>query len=287
MFLQKDMMLFSFLDTRLDGWPLMDNPLWTAAICLCYIYFAKVLGPKLMEKRPAFELREMMMVYNAFQVLFHILLLWEVGRCGWFTGKFSYLCEPVDFSNDPSALRIMRAGYMFFISKYVDMIDTVFFVLRKKSNQISFLHVTHHGLVPFLCYPMTRFVPGGNTVVGAIFNSLEHVLMYFYYLVTAMGPRFQWFLKWKKKITAFQISQFVIVSLHSFRLLFVECGYPIVFTYWIVIWEVFFLFLFINFYTKTYKPKKKTEAVEINANYATSKNNNDYLKSDDVTRKRK
>lgn len=153
------------------------------------------------------------------------------------------------------------------------MIDTVFFVLRKKSNQITFLHVAHHGLVPIICYPMTRFVPGGNTVVAAILNSLEHILMYFYYLITAMGPRFQWFLKWKKQITTFQISQFVIVSLHSFRLLFVECGYPIVFTYWIASWEVFFLFLFVNFYRKTYNTKKKSEVIELNGKCASSKRN--------------
>jgi hypothetical protein len=132
---------------------------------------------------------------------------------------------------------------------------------------------------------MTRFVPGGNTVVGAIFNSLEHILMYFYYFITAMGPRFQWFLKWKKQITAFQIIQFVIVFLHSFRMLFVECSYPIFFSYWIAVWEVFFLLLFINFYSKTYKPKKKIEAVEINENYVASKNNNGYWISGDATRK--
>ena len=31
-----------------------------------------------------------------------------------------------------------------FYTKLVDLLDTIFFVLRKKSNQISFLHVYHH-----------------------------------------------------------------------------------------------------------------------------------------------
>ena len=189
----------------------MDNPLWTVMICLLYIYFARVFGPRLMKNRSVFQLQEIMMIYNCFQVFFKIMILWEVGQCGWFTGKFSFFCQPVDFSNDPSALRITRAGYyfyfeclhdllsffqiltvlgyFFYLSKYFDMIDTVLFVLRKKWNQITFLHVTHHGIVPLLFYPLIRFVPGGNTVVGIIFNSFEHICMYSYYLVSAMGPR--------------------------------------------------------------------------------------------------
>jgi len=98
------------LDRRMDGWPLMDNPLWTVGICMCYFYFVKVLGPKLMENRPAFELRVVLMVYNAFQVGFNFWLFWEVGQSGWFYGKVNYLCEPVDYSSDATALRLIRAG---------------------------------------------------------------------------------------------------------------------------------------------------------------------------------
>ena len=134
------------------------------------------------------------------------------------------------------------------------MLDTVFFVLRKKTNQITFFHVIHHGIVPLLFYPLMRFVPGGNTVVATLFNLLEHVFMYAYYLVSAMGPRFAIILKWKKLITAFQISQFVTVSILCFRtILFVQCDeYPIIFTCWIAGSTLFFLCLFISFYRQTY-----------------------------------
>ena len=243
-------------DTRLDGWPLMDNPLWTVAICLSYIYFAKVWGPRFMEKRPAFELRGLLICYNVFQVLLHAFLFWEgVGISGWFTGKFNFRCEPVDYSNDPSALRIMFVSYLFFLSKYVDMLDTIFFILRKKLNQVTVLHLIHHGLVPFISFPVIRYASGGSTLICGCFNSLEHVIMYTYYLAAVMGPRFQWFLKWKKQVTACQISQFVIVALHSFQQLFVECGYPITLSYWIAGTEVFFFCLFVSFYRKSYKHK--------------------------------
>ena len=135
------------------------------------------------------------------------------------------------------------------------MLDTVFFVLRKKTSQITFFHVIHHGLVPLLFYPLMRFVPGGNTVVAILFNLLEHIFMYAYYLVSAMGrARSEKILKWKKLITTIQISQFVIVSILCFRtILFVQCDdYPIIFTCWIAGSTLFFLCLFISFYRQTY-----------------------------------
>ena len=233
----------------------MDNPLWTVIICLSFVYFAKVLGPRMMKNFPPFQLRGLMMAYNLCQIVFHIWLINEVAQSGFFT-QSNYLCQAVDYSQDPSALRLMRSVYVFYLLKYLDMFDTLFFILRKKWDQITFLHVVHHGLVPFLCYPLLRFVPGGNSMIAVFLNSMEHILMYSYYLVAAMGPPFQSFvIKWKKPITIFQIAQFAIVSLHSFRLFFVDCPYPIFFTYWIASSEVLFLCLFINFYRKSYIKK--------------------------------
>jgi hypothetical protein len=91
----------------------MDNPLWTVLICMGYFYFVKVLGPKLMKDRPAFELKRVLMGYNIFQVVFNAWLLWEAGQSGYFYGKYSLRCEPVDYSDDPSALRLGRAGQLF------------------------------------------------------------------------------------------------------------------------------------------------------------------------------
>ena len=167
--------------------------------------------------------------YNLCQIGIHTWGLNEVAQSGFFT-QFNYLWQAVDYSQDPSALRLMRSVYVFYLLKYLDMFDTLFFILRKKWDQITFLHVVHHGLVPLICYPISRFVGGGNSVIGGSLNSMEHILMYFYYLVAAMGPRFQPFvIKWKKSVTIFQIAQFFIVSLHSFRLFFVNCPYPIFF----------------------------------------------------------
>lgn len=41
-----------------------------------------------------------------------------------------------------------RAVWLYYMCKITELLDTVFFVLRKKQNQITFLHLYHHTLMP-------------------------------------------------------------------------------------------------------------------------------------------
>ncbi|KAL1464749.1 hypothetical protein WDU94_004367 [Cyamophila willieti] len=56
----------------------MSSPVPTILICLTYVYIVKVLGPKLMANRKPFVLREVLIVYNLFQVIFSAWLFYEV-----------------------------------------------------------------------------------------------------------------------------------------------------------------------------------------------------------------
>jgi len=57
-----------------DTWPLMESPGPMLCIVGAYLIFVLKAGPKMMEKRPAFQLSTIMIGYNAFQVLFSIWL---------------------------------------------------------------------------------------------------------------------------------------------------------------------------------------------------------------------
>ncbi|KFB53512.1 AGAP004373-PB-like protein [Anopheles sinensis] len=81
--------------------------------------------------------------------------------------------------------------------------------------------------------------------------------MYTYYLFTALGPQFQKYLWWKKYLTALQMVQFVLIMVHAFQLLFIDCNYPKAFVWWIGMHAVMFFFLFNEFYQSTYKANKK------------------------------
>lgn len=46
---------------------------------------------------------------------------------------------------------------------------------------------------------------GGHSTFFAMLNSFVHIVMYFYYMVAAMGPKYQKFIWWKKYLTTFQM----------------------------------------------------------------------------------
>ena len=61
--------LWELRDKRMDGLPLMGNPLYTVILCALYVYVVKVAGPRFMENRPPMNIKNFMVAYNAFQVL--------------------------------------------------------------------------------------------------------------------------------------------------------------------------------------------------------------------------
>ena len=57
---------------------MMSSPVPTVLICLAYVYISKTLGPKLMDNRKPFILREFLIVYNFIQTLFSLWMFLEV-----------------------------------------------------------------------------------------------------------------------------------------------------------------------------------------------------------------
>lgn len=242
-------------DPRVNDWLMMSGPFPTIAICLSYAYFVKVLGPKLMENRKPFELRRVMMWYNFCQVFISIWLFNEA-LSGW-GGQYSFRCQPVDYSNNPHALRMARGSWWYYMSKFIELTDTIFFVLRKKNDHISTLHVIHHGVMPLSVWFGVKFTPGGHATFFGFVNTFVHIIMYLYYFLAALGPKIQPYLWWKKYLTVMQMGQFVLIMLHAFQLLFIDCNFPKVFVWWIGMHAVMFYFLFRNFYNEAYIKKQK------------------------------
>ena len=88
----------------------------------------------------------------------------------------------VDYSHNPTALQAAAGLWFFYISKMIEMMDSVFFIMRGKTGQLSFLHIYHHSSMFCLWWIGVKFVPGGSAVFGAFVNSVVHVVMYTYYM---------------------------------------------------------------------------------------------------------
>lgn len=70
------------------------------------------------------------------------------------------MCEPLDFSDSFVGLRSAHMAYSYMIVKILDLFDTIFFVMRKKDRQISFLHVYHHVAVLTGAWVAVQWAPG-------------------------------------------------------------------------------------------------------------------------------
>lgn len=258
-------------DPRVKDWPMMSSPFPTLALCIFYVYFSKSLAPKLMENRKPMDLRKILVYYNLFQTIFSAWIFYEYLASGWWN-NYSFKCQPVDYSYSPLAMRMARTCWWYYIAKFTDFFDTLFFLLRKKNEHVSTLHVIHHGCMPFSVWMGMRFAPGGHSTFFALLNSMVHVVMYFYYMISAMGPKYQKFIWWKKYLTTFQMVQFVAIFTHQFQLLFRDCNYPKGFMVWIGLHGVMFLFLFSDFYNKKYT-RKDGSSIKTNGHIKQNGNN--------------
>lgn len=102
----------------------------------------------------------------------------------------------------------------YLIAKVTELVDTVFFVLRKKKNQITFLHVYHHTMMVVCTWGMLKYTPTYAIIMVGTINSLVHVIMYAYYGLSAF-PSLEKYLWWKKYLTAFQLVIIFSQSIYS------------------------------------------------------------------------
>ncbi len=192
-----------------------------------WLLFVTKIGPYFMRNRKPFELRQIMLVYNIFMVIsnayfFVLSIKWlKFGE-----SLFEFEFPPRnDTSNETLLLIDQTANY--FYMKFIDLLDTIFFVLRKKNSQITFLHLYHHFMVPVLCWAMLKLAPTVQSIaIFAFLNTLVHVIMYSYYALAAFGPKIQKYLWWKKYITIAQLIQFVLFCTYGLLSACFTSGWP-------------------------------------------------------------
>ncbi|KAK7870539.1 hypothetical protein R5R35_002938 [Gryllus longicercus] len=239
---------YEWADPRAQPLPLVQRPFTILGLMAGYTLFVTRLGPWLMRDRRPYELKRTLIVYNALQILANLYIF--QGFCQfWFT-TYNWQCEPIDWSNSAGALEMLRLVNLYFWLKIADLLDTVFFVLRKKKKQITFLHVYHHSMMVLLSWVAIKFFPGGHATFLALINTLVHAIMYAYYLISAVYPHTIW---WKKHVTQVQLFQHFIVGLHEAQLLvYRPCDYPLFPPVMLVPQAVLIIVLFLRFYRRAY-----------------------------------
>ncbi|KAG6465478.1 elongation of very long chain fatty acids protein 4-like [Manduca sexta] len=230
-----------------------------AGLAILSIYLMSVLKwlPNFMSKRPAYELRSIIVIYNIIQMFGCAYVFYQSMKLGWLS-HYKLVCQPPD--EEPHSVDYAwRVCYGYFVLKLMDLLDTVFFVLRKKQNQVSFLHVYHHFGMVAVSWGMVKWLPGGHVTFLVTLNSFVHVIMYMYYLLTIWDKSFKKSIWWKKYVTQIQILQFTLLLAHFIVLtLAKDCNYPREPAYLLIPQNLFMVILFLDFYYRSYiKPPQK------------------------------
>jgi len=158
----------------------------------------------------------------------------------------SYACSP-------SSQNEMYWGYLFYLSKIWEFIDT--WILLWKGRKPSTLQVYHHIGAVFACW-LQVIVGGTSYWVFMCWNSFIHTVMYGYYCATTLGYRF----KFKFMITILQLSQFIIGESMAFYQWWMYPGCYRTEDLWVYVFNALYVWplvpLFLNFFIQTYCGKK-------------------------------
>ncbi|CAH1408309.1 unnamed protein product [Nezara viridula] len=233
-------------------------------IMAAYLIFVRYVGPFLMGGRKPLVLNSVVRAYNILQVLMNVYIIYSVCSS---TGiaildPWGRVCNVVSSAIEDKSLaklRVLESLYYYYINKIIDLFDTVFFILRKKQSQITFLHVYHHVLMIGSTWISTIILRDEILVNFAALNSLVHVFMYSYYFLSSFGPAIQKYLWWKKYITSLQIGQFILALSMLLKLKFSDCECTSGVFY---LWSFnicTLLILFADFYIKSYSNKRKVK----------------------------
>ena len=153
--------------------------------------------------------------------------------------------------------------YIFYLSKYYELLDTVILALKKRP--IIFLHVFHHVLTLYI----SREGMNADTTYqwcAVATNTFIHSLMYAHYALASLGYKN----KWKRYLTVAQMIQFFV----NVAILFAWAGvdsyllppgqscsgdyysWSLMFFAMLAFWVLFYAF-----YRKSYtkKPKSKSQ----------------------------
>ncbi|KAK0162708.1 hypothetical protein PV327_006464 [Microctonus hyperodae] len=245
----------SLADDRTRGWLLVDSPMPTLFYTILYLLVVWS-GPKVMKNRKAFKLTWILIPYNFAMAILNAYIAIQLFVAS-FKLKYSYVCQPIKNTWRAEEIQIAGAVWWYYFSKLLEFCDTFFFILRKKDNQLSFLHVYHHSTMFSLWWIGIKWVPSGSTFLPAMVNSFIHVLMYSYYGLAAIGPHVTKYLWWKKYLTILQLIQFTTALILGINGIRSGCDFPLWMQYALVIYMISFIVLFGNFYAKAYIAKGK------------------------------
>ncbi|XP_030562528.1 elongation of very long chain fatty acids protein F-like [Drosophila novamexicana] len=241
--------------------PLTFSPWPVTLIVTGYLLFVLKLGRLFMANRAPYDLRGVLKVYNLIQIVYNGSLFLLATFAFVVIRPYDIKCIMVLPQDNPFKTVEHVLTYAYFLNKILDLLDTVFIVLRKNYRQVSVLHVVHHAAMVLAVYSGLRFYGyGGHFVLTGYLNVFVHCVMYIYYYISSQSQAVKQSPWWKQYITIIQMLQFLIVIAHSiWTLKQTSCNlspYPVAL---VLFMGTLMFILFSNFYVHNYILPKKNK----------------------------
>ncbi|KAK7112174.1 very long chain fatty acid elongase 5-like [Littorina saxatilis] len=227
-------------------WLMLDLP--TLPLFCAYLVMIGLSGVWQRLVPPATSLRPLLILHN-----FACCLASVISLCGFAYGNW----ESGSLYSRQTSVLLTNIFKLYWMTKVLELLDTVFMILRHKSRQISFLHVYHHSSMLLLSDLAYHYYPWPGIGVFLGMNSFVHIVLYLYYGLAALFPDSP--PTWKRQMTQIQILQFLVgFVLASYGYVYHNyCMYSI-------LYGITMTWLFSNFYYQAYvkkRPSKKAEVV--------------------------
>ncbi|MCO5611408.1 hypothetical protein L7F22_065661 [Adiantum nelumboides] len=239
------------------GLPTVDSPTPVLLAAITYISIvlpglswirASNAKPRL---REPFLLQALVVFHNLFCVCLSLYMCLGIAVRA-FQLKYTLWGNPYD----PNETTMAHYIYIFYMSKYIELMDTIIMLLKRNVRQVTVLHVYHHMSVAVIWWIISHHAPGGDAYFSGAINSAVHVLMYTYYLLSALfrsnEKARQKYLFWGRYLTQLQMIQFIFNWIQALYCIKVQAPYPH-FLYKVLFYYMMsLLMLFANFYVRKY-----------------------------------
>lgn len=224
------------------------------------LYLAMVFGlPRLLRNKKGWDLPLVFASWNLGLAVLSLLMFIGVSvpyvRHIQQHGFFAVFCDADQkiLFNGPQT--ILFWSYLFALSKYVELIDTLLLIIKNPDRPVIFLHWYHHTTVLLFTW-FAAYWRLSTGFVFVIMNALIHTFMYYYYFLTSLGYR----PAWGKALTIGQISQMFVgiisiaywMYLRFYVGLNCSCDKPDLLALSCAVMYGSYLFLFCRFFVKRY-----------------------------------
>lgn len=119
----------------------MTSELPISCLVAVYLILIVFILPKFMKSRAAYDLTFIIRIYDLAQVVACLAMLSQFFQAGW-TFKGALSCESQ--ISEQKYIKVLDIWWFCIFIRSAEFLETVFFILRKKSSQVTFLHVYHH-----------------------------------------------------------------------------------------------------------------------------------------------